>query len=158
GVGAALVAFGLGWMGVWVHDQSYPVLLPGYIALGVGIGLVMTPANTDAMNATPVAMRGESSGVIQTIRQQGGSLELAVMGTDVANVQSSKIVGFIEQDAGATHEQAEQIARVLSESEQTQQAATQQVSPGVLEAAADALTSAVAASYWVACGAMAVAS
>src|SRR5690606_34581849 len=76
----------------------------------------------------------------------------------LATVQSDKIVGFIERDANASPEQAEAIAGVLSESEATQHATTQHVSPGVLEAAADALTSGTQAAYFVACGVVALAS
>jgi EmrB/QacA subfamily drug resistance transporter len=158
GTGAALVAVGIGSNALLLPQETYAYLVPGYVIEGIGIAMIMTPASTDAMNATPAMQRSAASGLMQTMRQVGGTLGLAVMGSVLATVQSDKIVGFIERDANASPEQAEAIAGVLSESEATQHATTQHVSPGVLEAAADALTSGTQAAYFVACGVVALAS
>jgi len=42
-------------------------------------------------------LRGQASGVIQTMRQVGATVGLALMGTIVANVQSSQITDVIAQ-------------------------------------------------------------
>ena len=34
---------------------AYPWLVPGLVAMGIGVGTVLTPANTDAMNSAAVA-------------------------------------------------------------------------------------------------------
>jgi EmrB/QacA subfamily drug resistance transporter len=53
-----------------------------YIALaGAGLGLVLGPVSTDALNRAPDASYGEVTGVTQTVRNVGASLGLAIMGS-----------------------------------------------------------------------------
>lgn len=54
------------------------------LVTGAGFGLVMSALNTDALNRLPDAMRGQGSGVIQTFRNFGSAVGMAVMGTIVA--------------------------------------------------------------------------
>jgi EmrB/QacA subfamily drug resistance transporter len=155
GGGCLVVAAGLLWSAAQLDQVSYAWLVPGYVALGVGIGMIMSPTNTDALNSAPPADRGEASGVIQTLRQVGGALGLAVMGTVVANVQQHHIDAFVASDAKANPAQAGQIERILSEPSGAQAAAKADISPAVLNAAHDALTAATSASYYVAGAALA---
>jgi MFS family permease len=87
--GAALLCAGLMWTATLLARLEYVWLLPGYVIIGAGIALVMTPASTDAMNTAPAALRGQAQGVVQTLRQAGGTVGLAVMGTAVAGVERS---------------------------------------------------------------------
>lgn len=152
GAGAALAAGGLLWSGAVLGERSYPWLVPGYLALGVGIGLIMGPANTDGMNAAARDLRGQASGVIQTMRQIGGTVGLAIMGTIVANVKDSKLEASLTAD-GASAAQISQIESVLAQSPAEQQAAAQSI-PGakqelLLEAVRDASTSGISWAYYV---------
>ncbi len=53
-----------------------------YIVIaGAGVGLVLGPANTDAVNRAPRSSYGEATGITQTVRNFGSSLGLAVLGT-----------------------------------------------------------------------------
>ena len=61
-------------------------MVPGYIALGVGLGLVISPATTDALGAAEPADRSQASGLVQTMRQIGGAVGLAVLGAIVSAV------------------------------------------------------------------------
>jgi MFS family permease len=49
GTGAALLGVGLGYSAAVLDKFSYGWLVPGYVAMGIGLALVMTPASTDAM-------------------------------------------------------------------------------------------------------------
>ena len=51
---------------------------------GAGFGLIFSPLNTDALNRLPDSMRGQGSGVIQTFRNFGSALGMAIMGSIVA--------------------------------------------------------------------------
>jgi MFS family permease len=62
GGGVLLVGLGLMWNAAVLDEQDYAVLVPGYLLMGVGLALVMSPASTDVMNAAPAALRGEASG------------------------------------------------------------------------------------------------
>lgn len=87
--GALLVGAGLLWNAAILDKHSYAWLVPGYLALGIGLAAAMTPASTDCMNCAARELRGEASGVMQTVRQVGGTVGLAVMGTVVAHVEAS---------------------------------------------------------------------
>ncbi len=59
-----------------VSDQWYWIVLTG-----VGVGLVLSPANTDALNRVSRERYGEATGITQTVRNFGSSLGLAVLGS-----------------------------------------------------------------------------
>jgi EmrB/QacA subfamily drug resistance transporter len=61
-------------------DSTYLDLLPGFVLLGIGIALTMSPMTTAAMNAVPVQKAGVASGVLSMFRMVGGSLGIAVTG------------------------------------------------------------------------------
>jgi EmrB/QacA subfamily drug resistance transporter len=61
-------------------DSSYGDLLPGFMLLGIGIALTMSPMTSAAMNAVPVEKAGIASGVLSMFRMVGGSLGVAVTG------------------------------------------------------------------------------
>jgi EmrB/QacA subfamily drug resistance transporter len=149
--GVATVAVGLGWNAAWMHELSYAWIAPGYVLMGVGLALVMGPSNTDAMNAAPMLLRGQASGVIQTMRQVGATVGLALMGTVVANVQTSQIDDVIAQDqippAGA-----EALRSALTHESGGGTAPTGAVPPEVIHDVREAVTTAVSTSYWVAAG------
>ncbi len=57
---------------------------PGLVVGGLGIATVMTPMTAAALGSVPVAKSGVGSGVLNTFRQVGGALGIAVMGAIVA--------------------------------------------------------------------------
>jgi EmrB/QacA subfamily drug resistance transporter len=60
-------------------------LLPGLLVGGVGMALSMTPTTAAAMGAVPVEKAGVGSAVLNSMRQVGGSLGIAVMGAIVTS-------------------------------------------------------------------------
>jgi EmrB/QacA subfamily drug resistance transporter len=61
-------------------DSSYGELLPGFMLLGIGIAMTMSPMTSAAMNAVPVEKAGIASGVLSMFRMIGGSLGVAITG------------------------------------------------------------------------------
>jgi EmrB/QacA subfamily drug resistance transporter len=61
-------------------DSGYLDLLPGFMLLGIGIAMTMSPMTSAAMNAVPVQKAGVASGVLSMFRMVGGSLGVAVTG------------------------------------------------------------------------------
>jgi EmrB/QacA subfamily drug resistance transporter len=61
-------------------DSTYLDLLPGFMLLGLGIALTMSPMTSAAMNAVAVQKAGIASGVLSMFRMVGGSLGVAVTG------------------------------------------------------------------------------
>ena len=68
-----------------VHS-GYGLLLPGFILMGLGMGLVMSPMSTAAMNAVDRTKAGAASGVLSMSRMVGGTFGVAVMGALVATI------------------------------------------------------------------------
>jgi EmrB/QacA subfamily drug resistance transporter len=61
-------------------DSSYLDLLPGFMLLGIGVAMTMSPMTSAAMNAVAVEKAGIASGVLSMFRMVGGSLGIAVTG------------------------------------------------------------------------------
>jgi EmrB/QacA subfamily drug resistance transporter len=83
--GAAVLGCALGAVGFYLwaghlHD-SLGQQWPWIILAGGGIGFVLTPVTTDAVNRAPRGSYGEVTGVTQTVRYFAASLSLAVLGT-----------------------------------------------------------------------------
>ena len=55
--GSALAALSFVWQAVVLHHQRHGWLVPGYVLMGVGIGMVMSPASTDSLNVVAPTMR-----------------------------------------------------------------------------------------------------
>jgi EmrB/QacA subfamily drug resistance transporter len=78
-------------------DSGYGLLLPGFILMGLGMGLVMSPMSTAAMNAVDRTKAGAASGVLSMSRMVGSTFGVAVMGALVATIGRSKINELLPQ-------------------------------------------------------------
>jgi EmrB/QacA subfamily drug resistance transporter len=67
--------------------------LPALILGGFGMSLVMTPTTAAAMGSVAVEKAGVGSAVINSMRQVGGSLGIAVMGAVVATQVHTRVPG-----------------------------------------------------------------
>jgi MFS family permease len=160
--GTLLAAAGFGLTAALLGQLEYWLLVPGYVLIGVGVGLVMSPTNTDAMSSAPIAWRGQASGTIQTVRQVGGTVGIAVLGTLVANVQNDRLSDLLS-GLGETQTKIEQTERILAENPAAQRQLVEGLPPGSADAAVlgvsrDAMVDGVAAAYWASGGVMLVAS
>ncbi len=88
------IAIGLTLWASELPDLSHSATVPGMLVTGAGFGLAMTPLNTDALNRLPAKVRGEASGVIQTFRNFGSALGMAILGTIVLTEADDK--GFAD--------------------------------------------------------------
>jgi Major Facilitator Superfamily len=79
-VGSALGAVGFYLWAGHLHDPLSSQW-PWIILAGAGIGFVLTPVTTDAVNRAPRGGFGEVTGVTQTVRYFAASLSLAVLGS-----------------------------------------------------------------------------
>jgi EmrB/QacA subfamily drug resistance transporter len=83
-----VVAVGLGLMGAGLFILSltgittpYPYLAAYTAVMGAGMGLVMAPASSAVMAAVPRSQAGAGSAVNDTVREVGGALGVAVIGS-----------------------------------------------------------------------------
>ena len=86
--GTLLLGLSIAWLALALHHLSYPWIVPGYVGVGLALGLTISPASTDALNIAATAERSEASGITQMTRQVGGSIGLAVLGAIIAGAQS----------------------------------------------------------------------
>src|SRR6186997_2042228 len=93
-------------------DSSYLDLLPGFMLLGIGIAMTMSPMTSAAMNAVPVQKAGIASGVLSMFRMVGGSLGVAVTGAIFQGLVSSKLDSLLG-GAGVTATQPDAISEQL---------------------------------------------
>ena len=70
---------------------AYPPLAVAVAIMGAGMGLVMAPASTTIMTTVPAHQAGAGSAINDTIREVGGALGIAIVGSLAAGVYSSKL-------------------------------------------------------------------
>ncbi|MDX6402377.1 MAG: hypothetical protein QOF27_2983 [Gaiellaceae bacterium] len=86
GAGMTLLAVALILFGTLDESSTFWNILPGLLLGGVGMAITMAPTTAAAMGSVPVAKAGVGSAVINSMRQVGGSLGIAIMGALVATV------------------------------------------------------------------------
>jgi EmrB/QacA subfamily drug resistance transporter len=84
GAGMTLLAVALILFGTLDANSSFWNILPGLLLGGVGMAITMAPTTAAAMGSVPVTKAGVGSAVINSMRQVGGSLGIAIMGALVA--------------------------------------------------------------------------
>jgi DHA2 family methylenomycin A resistance protein-like MFS transporter len=70
-------------------DETFWDLLPAMILGGIGMSAAMAPVTAAAMHSVPRDKAGVGSAVLNSARQVGGSLGIAIMGAIVAAGASS---------------------------------------------------------------------
>jgi predicted MFS family arabinose efflux permease len=84
GLGMVLLAGSLFTFSRLDASSDFWNILPGLLIGGFGMALVMTPTTSAAMGSVPVDKAGVGSAVLNSMRQVGGALGIAVMGAIVA--------------------------------------------------------------------------
>jgi EmrB/QacA subfamily drug resistance transporter len=84
GAGMTLLTVSLLLFGTLDEHSTFWNILPGLLVGGFGMAITMAPTTAAAMSSVPVDKAGVGSAVINSMRQVGGSLGIAIMGTLVA--------------------------------------------------------------------------
>ena len=133
GIGMGLFSAGLAMMAAMASvDGGYWSVFPGFMVLGVGMGLAQTPATTAITASLPVEEQGVASALNDTVREFGGALGIALVGSvlsagyraglgsapDVLPPEAREAVtsgiggaAYVAQQAGAAGEQIMVVAR-----------------------------------------------
>lgn len=90
-LGLLFVSLALFWQSFITVHTGYLFLLPAFVLMGLGMGLVMSPMSTAAMNAVDKTKAGVASGVLAMSRMVGGTFGVAVLGALVAAIGRSKL-------------------------------------------------------------------
>jgi EmrB/QacA subfamily drug resistance transporter len=90
-LGCALSAVGFWLWAGKVVDLDFGSQQRYIILAGAGMGLMLGPASTDAVNRASRLAYGEASGITQTVRNYAASLGLAILGTILVSQLRSRI-------------------------------------------------------------------
>ena len=91
-IGVALFVTGLVLLGALVSaDGGYWSVLPGLVVLSVGIGLCMSPSTAVITESLPAAKQGVASALNDTVRELGGAVGIALLGSVVSSGYQSSI-------------------------------------------------------------------
>jgi EmrB/QacA subfamily drug resistance transporter len=90
-LGLLIVAGSLFWQGHLTPDTSYGFLVGAFVLMGLGMGLVMSPMSTAAMNAVEPAKAGVASGILSMSRMVGGTFGVAAMGALVTGLGKGRL-------------------------------------------------------------------
>jgi EmrB/QacA subfamily drug resistance transporter len=113
-----VIPAGLALMGLGLLDLStagvhtgYPALALAVAVMGAGMGLVMAPASSVIMTTVPARQAGAGSAINDTIREVGGALGVAIVGSLAAAGYRSRLDGAV-----VTHHVPGAVARAASDS------------------------------------------
>jgi EmrB/QacA subfamily drug resistance transporter len=84
-VGMTLVAVQLVFFSRLTEDASFWNLLPALMIGGIGMALTMTPSAAAATRSVPVDKAGVGAAVLNSARQVGGTMGIAVIGAIIAS-------------------------------------------------------------------------
>ncbi|MCU1504239.1 MAG: putative drug resistance transporter [Ilumatobacteraceae bacterium] len=147
--GSLCIAAGLAMLGIFsTVDGGYLPILPGLLVMGLGVGLSMSPGTTAITASLPAEHQGVASALNDTVREFGGALGVALMGSLLSAGYSSNIVSAtvgLPTDAAATVKEG--IGGAFSVAPQLGDRG-----PGVIEAARSAFVDGWRLSMWVAAG------
>jgi EmrB/QacA subfamily drug resistance transporter len=90
-IGSALSAVGFALWASKVTDLHLSAQWPYILVASAGIGLILGPASTDAVNRSIDASYGEVTGITQTVRNYASTLSIAVLGTVLTTVLTRQL-------------------------------------------------------------------
>ena len=104
-IGGGLVLIGLGGVvgAVLVHGSArWQALVPGYLLIGVGVGVATPILGSVAMSIVPPQRGGMAAGAVNTMRQLGFAFGIAVLGSVFAARAQSSLSADGAADAART--------------------------------------------------------
>ncbi len=114
-LGCALSAVGFYLWAGKVTGLDFGAQQIDIILAGAGMGMMLGPANTDAVNRASRLSYGEATGITQTVRNYSASLGLAILGTILVSQTRSRITDSLVA-RGLTTAHAHVIAGHISQS------------------------------------------
>jgi Na+/melibiose symporter-like transporter len=91
GFGMAVLSAALATYVFWTESTPYPVIGVTIVVMAFGIANAMAPATEAVMGAVPVAKAGVGSAMNDTTRQVGGAFGVAILGSVVNAMYSSRM-------------------------------------------------------------------
>ncbi|MFG2843593.1 MFS transporter [Kitasatospora sp. NPDC048296] len=96
-LGLALCAAGLGGLSLYGDHAHYPAYLWTLFAMGLGMGMTFTPVSIAVMQRVAPAQTGMASATINTLRELGGVLGIAVLGAVLTNRMTGSLTSALHR-------------------------------------------------------------
>ncbi len=98
----AVLGLSMATIGFFIETQALPYcafwpLIPSMMLIGGGMGLAMSQTYTDATALVAADRRGRAYGALDTLRQLGGALGMAAIGTVVAATERARVIDIAAQ-------------------------------------------------------------
>jgi EmrB/QacA subfamily drug resistance transporter len=132
-------------------ESGYAVLLPAFMVMGFGMGLVMSPMSTAAMNAVEVTKAGVASGILSMSRMVGGTFGVAALGALFQSLAASR-VGDVLSGSGISAAKQDAIVENLGSGamDETIRSLDPEQARTALHASQDAFVHALSTGMWAA--------
>ena len=147
--GLGMIAAGLGLMAAMGSAEGgYLSVLPGLLILGAGVGIVQTPGTAAITGSLPQEKQGVASALNDTVREFGGAVGIALIGSVLSS-------GYTSGVSGATKGLSPESASTVKEGIGGAIAVTSKMGPAgdhVLAAARDAFVQGWSRSMWISAG------
>lgn len=111
-IGCALSAVGFWLWAGKVTTLSFNAQQWYIILAGAGMGLMLGPASTDAVNRASKLSYGEATGITQTVRNYAASLGLAILGTILVTEMRSRVATSLRGQGLPSGQAATEAARI----------------------------------------------
>lgn len=107
--GSLFTAVGLAMLGMMASPTGgYLSVLPGLLVVAVGTGLMMTPSTTAITSGLPIEEQGVASALNDTVREFGGALGIALLGSLVSGGYRNGVRGILGMMPGQAAEAVNQ--------------------------------------------------
>ncbi len=114
-IGCALAAVGYWLWGSKVTGLDFGSQIWFVILAGAGMGFMLGPASTDAVNRASRLSYGEATGITQTVRNYAAGLGFAILGSLLVSEMHSRVTGSLV-GRGLPHAQASAEATSIAQS------------------------------------------
>ncbi len=114
-LGCTLAAVGFWLWGKKVTGLDSGAQIPFVILSGAGMGFMLGPASTDAVNRASRLSYGEATGITQTVRNYAASLGLAILGSLLVSQLHGRLTTSLTAQ-GLSHDKAAAEASQISQS------------------------------------------
>ena len=110
--GCAVAAVGYGLWASKMTDLNFSSQVIYVIIAGAGMGFMLTPASTDAVNRASRLSYGEATGITQTVRNYAASLGLAILGTILVDQLRSQVTSSLVSQGVPPDRAASQASKI----------------------------------------------
>jgi predicted MFS family arabinose efflux permease len=149
GGGQLVAGLGVALIALQATSLSLGAMVPGLILFGLGLGLGLAPSTTAITDSLPEEKQGVASAVNDSVRELGGALGIAVLGS-LLNAGYRSSVRATE--AGLTPELAAVVHDGITSTQVALQSVPADVAAPILDGVRSAFVDGWAASMWSAAG------